>query len=165
MALNLKSNNKPAAKKAVVGKSKKKTVWWKKVFIGSSVAVLMLSVGFSGYTWWQNKQVKAHAAGYRTLASWGSNAYISACRISGTTIVRYLLVNNISSTLQFDYRYYTYLPAGAAGGNRISLGYGYAVRDIATGSSSVMVGAGIISGNAWVAPGVYPVSVGSLPSC
>ncbi len=96
MALSLKSNSKPAAKKAVVGKSKKKTVWWKKAFIGSSVAVLMLSVGFSGYTWWQNKYgVSAKAYGWTTVRT-GGGLTLRAC--SGNNYVYVYVLNSSGYT-------------------------------------------------------------------
>jgi hypothetical protein len=94
MALNLKSNGKPVAKKAVVGKSKKKTVWWKKVYIGSAVSILVLSIGYTGYNWWNVRQMKAKAAGWSVVAR-VSNAYLQACKIEYGSfyIVRWLVSN------------------------------------------------------------------------
>ncbi len=80
MASSLKSNSKLTAKKAVVGKSKKKTVWWKKLYLGSAVFLLLGTVGFSGYTWWQQRQLKARAAGW-TQITYVNGAILLACKI------------------------------------------------------------------------------------
>ncbi len=92
MALSLKSNSKPAAKKAVVGKSKKKVSGWKKLFLGSTVALLLLAVGFSGYTWWQNKNLKASAYSWQQVSSSGGTV-LYMCKAT-TNSYRVYLQNN-----------------------------------------------------------------------
>lgn len=82
---------KVAKSKAVVGSAKKKKDglfskrnWQKKLYIGSASLLLVLSIGFTGVNYWQNKQLKAEAAGWTVIAgrTGAGQSAIVACKVA-----------------------------------------------------------------------------------
>lgn len=98
--------------KAVTGGKKRflhKLDLKKKIFLGSAMSLLVLSVGFSGWKYWEYKQLNAKAGGWTTIYSTYNGGPISvrACKTGsyGNYRVKYQMFNGSYSTRKMNYSY------------------------------------------------------------